>query len=318
MDIKGVDLNLLVTFEGLLRYRSVSRVATAMGMSQPAASYALKRLRAMLEDPLFVRTPRGIDPTPRAEALGVVVQDVLDQIRTGLLASPRFDPSAARRTMTLDMVDVGELVFLPRVVETLRVQAPGIVVRAVSNVTSALPEQLRSGEVDLALGRFSDLENASLFRQRLFSHSFACIVREDRNDIGDRILRGQYENALHVAVESDSDTNTILEQALAGQGLSRRVVLKIPHHLALPAVVIENDLIATVPYAVGVAFARMSSVKVVRPPVRLPVVDVYQWWHARFNHDPYNRWVRELIGQLFMDPAKPSNGRRRAGRFNRQ
>lgn len=309
MDIGDIDLNLLVTFDSLLRFRSVSRAAQALGTSQPSVSYALKRLRVLFDDPLFVRGARGIDPTPRAEALGQTLQSVLDQIRTGLLARPSFDPAQARRTLTLHMIDVGELVFLPGLLRRLRAQAPGVTVRTVSLPADALVEALRTGDVDLAVGRFTHLEDASLFRQRLFSHSFACVVRHDYPQAGKRMTRRQFEQAEHAVVESESRGNAIFEEVLARHGLARRVVLRMPHHLAVPAVVIESGLVVTVPYAVGAAFARMAAVRILQPPVSVPRVDVHQWWHARFNHDPFNRWAREAVAGLFIEhPAAPDHG----------
>lgn len=309
MDIADVDLNLLVTLDCLLRCRSVSRAAQALGASQPAVSYALKRLRALFEDPLFVRHARGLDPTPRAEALGRALQPVLDRIRTEVLAKPSFDPAQARRTLALHMIDVGELVFLPALLGRLRAQAPGVDVRTVTVAPGELVEALRSGEVDLAIGRFADLRDASLVRQRLFSHSFVCVVRDDHPQAGSRLTRRQFEQADHAVIDSESRSNAIFEQALATHGLARRVALRMPHHLAVPAVVIDSGLVVTVPYAVGAAFARMAAVRILQPPFESPLVDVHQWWHARFGRDPFNRWVRETVAGLF---GEPSAGSRRA------
>ena len=298
MDITGLDLDLLVVFDHLLRHRSVSRTAQALGRSQPAVSYALKRLRTQFDDPLFVRTARGIDPTPRAEALGVALQAVFDQL-AGLLARPSFDPASVRRTLTLHMVDVGELVFLPRLLGRLRRQAPHLSVRTVSMPPGEVVEALRAGAVDLAIGRFAELEDALLVRQRLFSHAFVCVVQQDHPQAGKKMTRRQFEQAEHVVVESESRSDAIVEQALAQHGLARRVALRLPHHLAIPAVVAEGGLVATVPYAVGAAFARMAPVRILQPPVAVPRVDVHQWWHSRFNRDPFSQWVRATVAELF-------------------
>ena len=308
MDISDLDLNLLVTFDCLLRFRSVSRAAQALGSSQPSVSYALKRLRALFGDPLFVRNARGIDPTPRAEELGRALQTVFDQIRTSLLTRPSFDPAQAHRTLTLHLSDIGELVFLPLLLNRLKIQAPGVTIRSVSVPTDAVVEALRSGDVDLAVGRFAELEDASLFRQRLFSHSFACVVRHDYPYAGTKMTRRQFEQADHAVIESESRSNSIVEQALAEHGLARRIVLRMPHHLAVPAVVIDSGLVVTVPFAVGAAFARIAAVKMLRPPIDVPRVDVHQWWHARFNHDPFSQWIRGLVAGLFSErlPSRSS------------
>jgi DNA-binding transcriptional LysR family regulator len=187
MDIRKIDLNLLVVLDALLRLQNVSRAAEALGMSQPALSYALKRLRPLLDDPLFVRSARGMQPTPRAQQLAEPLRAVLDMVQRDVLQQPRFDPATTERSVTFNMADVGELVFLPRLLAHLKVAAPGIDVRTVSTPPSLLEDALRSGAVDLAVGYFPGMDGAAIYQQRLFSHSFVCLVRKDHPTIGQHI-----------------------------------------------------------------------------------------------------------------------------------
>jgi DNA-binding transcriptional LysR family regulator len=308
MDIRKVDLNLLVVFDTLLRTQSVSRAAEALGMSQPAASFALNKLRTLFGDPLFIRSSRGIQPTPRAGQLAGSLQAVLDQIKNDLLQQTDFDPTTTQRTFTFNMADVGELVFLPTIRAHLEATAPGANIKTVSTPPALLEAALQSGEVDLAVGYFPHLQGAAIYQQRLFSHSFVCILHKDHPVIGDQITKKQFLEAQHAVVQQEGKSHELFEQALADQKLTRRVVLSIPHFLAIPLIIAESDLIVTIPYAVGMSFAKMANLKMLRPPIRVPRADVKQHWHARFHHDQVNRWIRGVIAELFLE--KPRVARR--------
>lgn len=301
MDIRKVDLNLLVVFDTLLRLRSVTRAAEALGMSQPAMSLALNKLRSTFDDPLFVRASRGIWPTPRAEQLAVPLRHVLDQIRNDVLRQPSFDAATTRRTFTFNMADVGEMVFLPRLLAHFRTAAPGANVRTVSTPPGQLVDALQSGEVDLAVGYFPGLQGAAMYQQRLFTHSFVCIVREGHPLSGMRLTKAAFLAAQHAVVQQEGKSHEVFEDALDAQGLARRVVLSIPHFLAIPLVIAESDLVVTVPYAIGMSFAQMAGLRILRPPIEVAPAEVKQHWHARFHHDRVNQWLRGVVAELFLD-----------------
>ena len=306
MDIRKVDLNLLVVFDTLLRLQSVTRAAEALGMSQPAMSLALNRLRSTFDDPLFVRGSRGVWPTPRAEQLAVPLQHVLDQIKNDVLRQPSFDAATTQRTFTFNMADVGEMVFLPRLLAHFRTAAPGANIRTVSTPPGQLAEALQSGEVDLAVGYFPGLQGAAIYQQRLFTHSFVCIVRKGHPLSGTQLTKAQFLEAQHAVVHQEGKSHEVFEEALAAQGLERRVLLRIPHFLSIPLVVAESDLIVTVPYAIGMSFARMTGLRILRPPIQVAPAEVKQHWHARFHHDRVNQWLRGAVAELFLDkPWKP-------------
>jgi DNA-binding transcriptional LysR family regulator len=312
MDIADVDLNLLVVFDALLRTRSVTGAARALGMSQPATSFALTRLRKMFGDPLFVRTARGVSPTPYAEGLAAPLEEILDRIRSDLLQQPTFDPATAERSVTFNMQDIGELVFLPRLLERLLARAPGMHVRTVNLPIAQLEPALRAGEVDLALGYFPELASAALYQQRLFAHSFVCIVRADHPSIGSEMTRKQFVEGAHAIVHPAGHMNDTLESDLSGQGLTRRVSVRIEHFLAVPTILSQSDLIFTVPYAIGASLAKLGDIKLVRPPFSAKPRDVKQHWHARFHNDAANRWLRAVVAELFLE--KRSRARARGGR----
>ncbi|MFO1415497.1 MAG: LysR family transcriptional regulator [Burkholderiales bacterium] len=305
MDIRKVDLNLLVVFDALLRTRNVSRAAEELATSQPAASHALARLRTLLGDPLFVRTSRGIVPTPYAEGLAVPLQEVLDRIRTDLLERPRFDPATARRTFTLGLSDIGELVFLPRLLRHVTREAPGVTI-ATENVQDedTMEPLLRAGTVDLAIGNFREPKTALLYQQRLFGHSHVVLVRRDHPGIGDAISERQYVAANHAVVHPGGLTEIDFEEALRRKGIERRVVLSAKAYLAVPAILRATDLVFTVPWVIGKALAEFPHVKMLEPPFPTPRANIRQYWHARFHHDPANQWIRGVIAELFLEERR--------------
>lgn len=305
MDIADADLNLLVVFDALLRARSVSGAARTLGMSQPATSFALNRLRKMFGEPLFVRTARGIHPTPYAESLSGPLESILERIRSDLLQQPTFDPRTVERSVTINMPDIGELVFLPRILRHLSTVAPGVQIRTVDLPPAQIEPALRSGEVDLALGYIPELVGAALFQQRLFAHSFVCLVRADHPTIASEMTRRQFLDGLHAVVHPAGQLNDSLELELQALGLHRRVSVRIEHFLAVPTILSESDLIFTVPYAIGESLAKLADIKLVRPPFKAKPRIIRQHWHARFQHDAANRWLRSVIAELFMEKAKP-------------
>ncbi len=303
MNLRNVDLNLLVVFDALLRTRSVTRAAQVLNMSQPATSFALSKLRKMLGDPLFVRTASGIVPTPYAERLAKPLEAILDSIRSDLLRQQTFDPTSVQRSITLAMHDIGELAFLPAIMERVRTVAPAIEVRTLNLPVPELEPALRSGEIDLVLGYYPKLQSAALFQQRLFAHSFVCLVRRDHPTIGTEMTRKQFLEGRHAVVHAAESLDDTLETELREMGLARQVVLRVQHYLALPAVLSRSDLIVTVPYVIGVSLARMGDVKLVRTPFKARPRIVRQHWHSRFKRDPANRWIRALIADLFVEKS---------------
>ena len=172
-----VDLNLFPILLALYDELSVSRAARELSMSQPAVSMALRKMRGTFNDPLFVRAAKGMTPTPRAHALVAVARPLVTRVQEGVLAEEEFDPGASTRPFTFALSDVGEMVFLPKLLERLREQAPNAPVRSVSMPPHQIVEGLEEGEIDLTLGYFPDLNRQSFFQQRLFTHHFACLMR---------------------------------------------------------------------------------------------------------------------------------------------
>lgn len=296
-----LDLNLLPIAVALYEERGVSKTATRLGMSQPAVSAALAKLRKAFDDPLFIRTAHGMEPTPRAQALIAPARDVLSRVERDVLSGLAFDPATANVTFTVALSDVGEMVFLPKMLERLRMLAPLAALHSVSPPPRELRDGLETGEIDLALGYFPDLETNNFFHQRLFTHHFCCLLRADCSIGSARLSLKQFLELRHVAVHAAGRSQEIFERFLVRNKVRPKVVLITPHFMSLPTIIGKSDLVATVPHAVGMFFSgSWANIKAVLPPFPdAPRIVLKQHWHRKANHDARNRWLRKLVSELF-------------------
>lgn len=297
MDIRGVDLNLLVVFDAMARQRSVSRAAEQIGLSQPATSAALARLRTVFGDPLFVRTGAQMEPTPRALELASAVRRVVQTIESEILQEQGFDPAKSERNFTILTPDIGEVAFLPGVLRRLRLQAPEVKLQALARPRDAAAAALESGEADLAVGFFPDLQKAGYFQQALFRTSYTCIACARNRAAPSRMTLKQYQAARHIVVRPDGREHT-LDRFLQGKGWQRHVTLELSHFMSLVALLPGSDLIATVPDDIATVVGRHVPLKTITLPFQVPHVQVQQFWHRRMQNDAANRWLRGLFYEV--------------------
>jgi DNA-binding transcriptional LysR family regulator len=297
-----LDLNLIPFLVALDETRNVSRAGALLGVSQPRVSAALGKLREYFGDQLFVRTSRGMEPTPCALALVPAARDALARIERGLVAPHDFDAATSTHTFSIALSDVGEIVFLPRLLQAFSHRAPRANLRSVSLPHSEVERELESGGVDLAVGYFPDLGGTNFFQQRLFTHRFICLMRRDHPLAAKPLTLEQYLGCGHAVVRAEGRSQEVLEKHLAKRRFSRRAVLETPHFMSLPYILSRTDLIATVPHAIGYAYANEhASIVMVDPPLPLPHFDLRQHWHRKFHNDARTRWLRGLIAELFND-----------------
>ena len=297
-----VDLNLLPIAVALYDELSVSRAAQTLGMSQPAVSMALRKMRATFNDPLFIRAPNGITPTPRAHALIARARPLVTGLNEGLLAEEKFNPGVSTRPFTFAMSDVGEMVFLPKILERLRTLAPNAGIRSVSMPPHQIAEGLEQGEIDLTIGYFPDLVRQSFFQQRLFTHHFACLMRAGHPLRAKRLTLDAFLAMEHAVVRAEGRSQEIFERFLERKKIRRKIVLLTPHFLSLPMVIARSDLVTTVPHALAVYFSRLSPELItVQPPFDIAGFDLKQHWHRKFHNDSRNQWMRKQVAQLFND-----------------
>lgn len=297
----GFDLNALRVLVALHDARNVTRAAEALEMSQSGFSTALARLRQQLGDPLFVRTRNGMEATERAVAMAETARRLLQDVQKNILELPVFHPESEQAEFRLSMADLAEVVFLPRLVAHLRQVAPGISVQTDSLQPEPLRAAMESGRVDLALGYFPDLESNGFYKQRLYTHTYACMLRRDHPALQQPMTQEAYCGLHHAVVTSPARTNDLFEGFLLRRGIQRRIAVRTPHHLSLPSIVAASDLIATVPVATAQYFAALGEVAMAPLPFKPPAFSVQQHWHKRSHQEPRTVWLRQQMSKLFND-----------------
>ena len=300
MDTLGqrIDLNLLVAFDAIYRSRNLTAAGRGLGLSQPAMSHVLSRLRSTFKDPLFVRLPRGLQPTPLANEVAPVLVEALGMIR-GSLERKTFDAAQSTRIFNIGMGDIAEVVQLPHLLRELRLSAPRIRLHATPIPGPRVRDALGAGEVDVATGDY-DL-GAGCREVKLYEGEYSCVVRADHPTIGARLTLRQFRAAEHILVKPTgaSHHGEILERALSSRNVAARAAVRISHFHGVAALVSSTDLIATVPARLAESMKQLAGVKVLRPPISLPKIKVSLYWHERFHRDPGNAWLRSIYVKLF-------------------
>lgn len=312
VDLAAVDLNLLKLFEALVRERSVTRAALRLGMSQPAASRALGRLRAMLGDRLVVRGKLGLDLTPRGETLAARVTRLLDDVR-GIVAPAVFDPGRATGRITIAAHDHLSLLVLAGLVERFERHAPAMSLH-IAQPAGDNVRLVEQGTVDLALGIFDALPG-SLYRRGLYSDGMACVVRAGHPAILHGLDLERYVAMRHVAVTISGVGESAVDVALSASGLARHVALRVPHFLAGAMLVADSDMILTLPSHLARRLAQSLPLALLELPLQVAPLTPAMIWHERFHGDPAHAWVRQQLVEAvasFNPPAWPPSATRSA------
>ena len=280
--------------------KSVTRAAERLGQSQPTVSIWLARLRRELGDPLFVRTPEGMLPTPRTDALIGTVREILEGMRRLAESGAPFDPATAEREFRIFMTDASHITLLPRLFSHVRALAPKVRLTATS-IDAQMVAALQSGEGDLAIGLVPGLE-AGFYQQALFEQDWICITNARHPRIGKTFALKHYIAESHVGIVSGTGYQ-LIDSTLKARGIERRVLLQLPGFLGLSAILNGNDLIATLPRHIGTTLARAAGLQVLPCPLPIPSFTVKQYWHTRYHHDSANRWLRGVCATLFQERA---------------
>lgn len=302
MELHHIDLNLLVLFNQLLVERRVSKVADNLGLTQPAVSNSLARLRKLLGDELFLRTPTGMQPTPFAEQLAEPVTYALGMIHGALNQRSTFDPRRSTRSFTIGMTDIGEIYFLPTLMDKLGQQAPGISLSTVRNTAVNLKDEMEAGKVDLAIGLLPQLK-AGFFQRRLFHQRYVCLFRQGHKLDKRKISMSEFSAAEHLVVVSPGTGHGKVDELLERSGIERRVRLTVPHYVAIGHILQATDLVATVPERLAQRMTAPFGLTYVTHPAKLPDMAINVFWHAKFHRTPDNQWLRTLVFDSFVDTA---------------
>jgi DNA-binding transcriptional LysR family regulator len=308
MDTPKIDLNLMQVFDALMHESNLTRAGFRLGLSQPTMSHALAKLRKLTGNQLFVRVPSGMEPTDFALRIAPSVTEGLKLLIGAVEGDGPFNPSRCDRTFQILMSDIGELVYLPRLLNRLAQVAPDLDLRVIQLPREAYQDALASGEADLAIGFLPALKTG-VYQQRLFTDTHICLVRSDHPSIKKGLSLSQFCNASHVVIEPpgsrlsghsvQTSTTSLLERNLSTLGITRRVVLRVPHFTVVPAIVQQTDLITTLPSYVLSYTRNLPNLKTYKLPFTVPSYDIKQFWHERKHKDPANRWLRAVVSGLF-------------------
>jgi DNA-binding transcriptional LysR family regulator len=295
VNVEALDLNLLRVFDAVLQERAVTAAAARLDLTQPAVSNALARLRRLLADPLFVRTASGMEATPFARGIAEPVRQALALIETALAHGAGFDPATATRAFRFYMSDVGQVEFLPPLVERVQRIAPGVRLEAVAVDLEDIAAALGSGVLDVAVG-FLPALGAPVARRALFRDPYLCLMRADHPI--QRLTKKTFLEASHALVTYRAGGHRVIEEALERAGVGRRIALRVPHFTVVPMVLERTDLILTLPARVARVYERIGGFKSLPPPIPIPQAEVAVYWHERFAADPGNGWLRQQLVEL--------------------
>jgi DNA-binding transcriptional LysR family regulator len=295
-----IDLNLLVTFDAIYRSLNLTAAGRGLGLSQPAMSHALGKLRTAFNDPLFVRLPRGLQPTPLASEIAPALVEGLAVIR-GSLERKAFDAAKSSRVFNIGMGDIAEVVHLPQVMRELHKSAPHVRVNSTGIPGPQLGNALGDGAVDIATGNYQ--LGAGCRELALYENEYACVLRADHPVIGARLTLKQFKAAEHILVvpKGASQHAQVVERMLTSRKINARIAVQISNFFGVMALITSTDLIATIPRRLAQAMQQFSNLNVLPPPVPLPKAKVSLYWHERFHRDPGNAWLRSVYVKVFKE-----------------
>jgi DNA-binding transcriptional LysR family regulator len=291
-----IDLKLWRMFDLLYATRSVTRTAEELGQSQPTISIWLGALRKRLRDPLFVRTPEGMQPTPQADELIGAARHVLESVRRLSAWEPAFVPAAAERRFRVCMTDASHVTLLPQLLAHVHAAAPGVRLE-IARIDAGTAKALQSGDADLAVGYIPWLESG-IYQQTLYPQDWVCIVNARHPRLGKTLSLADFERESHVSIAAGTG-HQLMDAAISSRRIARRVQLELPGFLGLGPVLSTTDLLATLPRHIGETLARANGLRVVPCPFPIQSFTVKQHWHERYHHDPANRWLRGICATLF-------------------
>ncbi|SEL70723.1 DNA-binding transcriptional regulator, LysR family [Atopomonas hussainii] len=295
MILNKVDLNLFVVFDAIYTESNLTRAGQIVGITQPAVSNALARLRETFNDPLFVRTAQGMVPTPMAQNIIGPVRQALGLLRVSVQDSRSFAPQEASKTYRISMTDLSEAVVLPRLMKRLSKQAPGISIESFMAKRRETTKELAAGRLDFAVD--APLNTDSQVRHvKLLEDRYVCVMRSDHPLASKaKLSLDDYLSLSHIHISSRRNGLGYIDLALGKQGLQRRIALRSQHYLMASLVVKDSDMVMTVPER----YARQHNLHFAELPVKdLPALETHLYWHESTDQDPANRWMREQLIDL--------------------
>lgn len=302
MNLKSLDVNLLVALEVLLRQRNVTRAAREMSLSQSAMSHTLGRLREAFDDELLVRSGRAMVPTARGEALLEPLRAALERLEQVVAAPGTFDAGTVQSTFTIAANDYAQFVILPPLMSRLKERAPGVDLRIRELGSDPPTRRLATGRVDLAftLG-LPEQVPPSLYRKDLFQLDLVSLIRKDHPQVGESLDLDLFCELPHILISPMGDDEGVVDWTLERQGRSRRVALVVPHFMVAPHLVATTDMVLTTARSVAESFAQFLPIRLMDPPLDLERGTVSMVWHRRSHREECHRWLRDQIEETVID-----------------
>lgn len=298
MELRNFDLNLLVAFKYLIEEKSVSRAAEKLFISQSAMSHVLRRLRRELEDPVLVKTPSGMKPTQRAQALLDPIRAVLEEVEQIIRTPEEFSPATSQRRFVIATSDYIEFTLLPPLIEALSKRAPDVELH-VKQITSKLLESgaIEENQIDLIIGFEAVLKPAShLCYEQLFTDSVTSVVRQDHPDIpGDTMSFERFMASRHMLISRRETGTGLIDDWLEKRGLTRKVSLVVPNFLSAPWIVANTDLVLSLPSRIAEQFVDLAPLKILPIPIDVPIHNLIMVWHPLREKEPAHEWLRRQI-----------------------
>ncbi len=297
------DLRLLRVFDVLLREHSLTRAARVLEVTEPALSKALGQLRRFFDDPLFVRVALRMEPTPKALQLEVPIRAVLEGACALRTQQTSFDPQTSDRVFNFCVVDAGLLKLLPPLVDNLLSEAPNVRLRAQQVDPEHLAGWLETGRLDFAMGSFPAMPKV-IHRQFLWTERYVSVFRCGHPRLSTNPPAHVFLAEKHVLVSlpASGHAHQTMQKALEAVIPRKNVICQVPVFIGAAHLAKHTDVVVTLPQSVAEALAHDLGLQIIAPPLKLPKIDIFQYWHARFHREPANQWIRSTFKKLFGEP----------------
>ena len=305
LNLRGIDLNLLTVFEAIWEERQMSRAAARLGMTQPAVSQALARLRLTFDDELFLRSRRGMLPTPRASALAVHIASALEQVREAVTPPAAFDPDTEDRTFTVAFARYGEMSLFPTLLRAIDTQSQSVRIRSHSGDSLDVADLLKKHAVDFGFD-YREPQDGNL-RSSLFEHEeMVVIARADHPRLKDKLSRSQYFDERHIVLTVSDARRAFLEGVFSANKVQRNILAEADQAVALPSLVMHTDALATIPRSMAETPLFANGIRLFQLPLDVPRLPIYLIWHRAMERDAGHDWMKSLIMTCREKPRSPS------------
>lgn len=294
MTAKKCDLNLFLVFDTIYTERNLTQAAKSLSITQPAVSNALARLRKLFNDELFIRTARGMLPTPVADSISQNVSDALGLLNSSIREREDFDPMLAERTYQFSMTDLAEAVVLPRLFPFFQQNAPGIGLQSYYVRRTELARNLARGELDFAVD-VPVIEDPQLCHQSLIRDEYVCVVRRGHPVLGNEFTLERFLSLQHIHVSSRKKGLGQVDLALLKHECERRIKLRVQHYRVAAGIVYNTDLALSLPRFLAIKY----DLEILPLPFSVPQLDFHLYWHRQADSDSSQRWLRESLIALF-------------------